>query len=379
MGRKTARLLFAGYGPVHFVCFRPLYERLRTLPGVEVWFSGGREIRMDEGVKEYDLHALYAPFDVPKNRLLTIEKMREQKFDMVFSAHTSGFFPRKRCTRVQIFHGVSFRNMAIRPEQMKHDHFFIIGPYMRRGFMKRRILPKGDRRALEIGFPKLDCLRDGSLDRNKILREVGLKGDRPVLLYAPTGAKYNSMETMGEDVLRRLKAEDRYDIIVKPHDHPKKTINWFEQLAPLEDAHFKVVRGFDVVPLLFVANLLISDASSVGSEFTLMDRPIIWLDVPKLLSAVRRKRKSMDLQTYGRHTGITVRKPADVPKKVAWFLDHPGHRSSARRAMSSDLFYGPGTATDRAMDWILKALSRRGIGPGLPKVETKRGRRLVTK
>ena len=37
------RILFTGYAPVHFVCFRPVYERLRRVPGVQVFVSGGRD------------------------------------------------------------------------------------------------------------------------------------------------------------------------------------------------------------------------------------------------------------------------------------------------------------------------------------------------
>jgi hypothetical protein len=30
------RILFAGYAPVHFICFQPLYRRLRRMRGIEV-------------------------------------------------------------------------------------------------------------------------------------------------------------------------------------------------------------------------------------------------------------------------------------------------------------------------------------------------------
>lgn len=357
---KAARLLFAGYAPVHFVCFRPVYERLRDLPGVEVCFSGGRVVdEREDGTKVYDTAALYDPLDVPRDRVLTLEEMRTRPFDLVFSAHTSGFFPLRRCPRVQIFHGVSFRNMAIREKQDQYDYFFVAGPYMRRGFRKRGVLPAGDPRALEIGFPKLDCLVDGSLDREAILRGLKLKGERPVLLYAPTGAKGNSLETMGEEVIRRIKAADRWDLLVKPHDHPKNRIDWFARLRKFEGAHVKLVRDFDVVPYLYAADLLITDASSVASEYSLLDRPIVFLDVPQVLATARRKGSLVDLHTYGRRTGITVRKPAAVAGVIRWFLEHPGYRGSVRRAMSRDLFYAPGTATDRAVDWVLRKLARR--------------------
>jgi hypothetical protein len=357
---KPARLLFAGYAPVHFVCFRPVYERLKDVPGVEFYFSGGKVVaETPEGGKVYDAEELYRPFDLPRERVLPLAQMRPRAFDLVFCAHTSGFFPRRRCPRVQIFHGVSFRNMAVRERQDQYDAFFIVGPYMRRAFQRRRILPAGDPRAVEVGFPKLDRLVDGSLDRGEILRGLGLRGDRPVVLYAPTGAKGNSLETMGEEVIARLRAAGRYDLLVKPHDHPKHRIDWFARLRRYEGAHVKLVRDYDVVPSLYAADLLVSDASSVATEFTLLDRPIVFLDVPSLLAAARRKGSLVDLHTYGRRTGLTVRKAREVPAAVRWFLEHPRYRSSVRQATARDLFYDPGRATERAAEWILRRLSRR--------------------
>ncbi len=357
---KPARLLFSGYAPVHFVCFRPVYERLREVPGVEVYFSGGKVVgEREDGTKIHDAAALYRPFGLPRDRVLELDEMRPRSFDLAFCAHTSGFFPSRRCRRVQIFHGISFRNLAIRERQDQYDHFFIVGPYMRRGFRKQGVLPAGDPRALPIGFPKLDRLVDGSLDRGAILRGLGLRGDRPVLLYAPTGARGNSLETMGEEAIRAIRSTGRYDLLVKPHDHPKNRIDWFARLRRLEGPHVRLVRDFDVVPYLFASDLLLTDASSVASEYALLDRPIVFLDVPQVLAAARKKGSMVDLRTYGRRTGITVRRPGELAGVLRWFLEHPGYRGSVRRAMAEDLFFEPGTATDRAVGWILRTLSRR--------------------
>jgi CDP-glycerol glycerophosphotransferase (TagB/SpsB family) len=308
---------------------------------------------------DHDTAGLYKGFGLPSSRVLTLDAMRPRRFDMVFCAHTSGFFPRRRCPRVQIFHGVSFRNMAVRDMQRHYDYAFMVGPYMKRAFVRGRIFRRDDPRALEIGFPKLDRLVDGSLDRSRILHDLNLKGDRPVLLYAPTGARFNSMEVMGEEVIARIKAQGRYDLLIKPHDHPKNRIDWFSRLRRFEGPHVKLIHDYDVVPYLFVADLLISDASSVASEYSLLDRPIVFLDVPKVIAAARKKSGMVDLKTYGRKTGVTVRRAADLPEVVRWFLAHPRHRSSVRRAMAKDLFFDPGRATQRAVDWIVNRLGRK--------------------
>jgi CDP-glycerol:poly(glycerophosphate) glycerophosphotransferase len=354
------RILFTGYAPVHFVCFRPIYERLRRLPGTQVFLSGGQEAGGEGGDGQVPISAreLYRSFRVPAREVLPLEAMRRQRFDMVFCAHVSGYFPREDNERVQIFHGLSFRNMAVRRDVLVYDHLFITGPYMRRAFQEQQLLRPSDPRLVPIGFPKVDRLVDGSLDRGAILRRLGLSGRRPVLLYAPTGQKGNSLETLGEEVIRRLRASGRYDILIKLHDHPRdKTVDWASRLKPLLDRHTKLVRDFDIVPYLFVADLLVSDASSVSSEYSLLDRPMVFLDVPDMIAAMKAKGRAVDLETWGRKAGATVRWPDEAVEAVRESLAHPRRGSEVRREMARDLFYNPGRAADAALAWIRDRLA----------------------
>ncbi len=352
----TKKIVFAGYAPVHFVCFRPIYRRLVRTPGLDVYLSG--ELRAGEAGAE----SLYRPFRIPKERILPLSDMRRRSFDMVMCAHVSGYFPRSDRGRVHLFHGLSFRNAAVRRDVLVYDHMFIVGPYMTRLFRKNQLLRSGDPRCVPIGFPKVDALLNGSLDRQRILGHLGFSGRRPVVLYAPTGQRYNSLETgVGEEVITRLRATKRYDILIKPHDHPRgKSVNWPARLRRLRDAHTRLVSDYDIVPYLFVADLLITDASSVSSEYSLLDRPMVFLDVPELLAAAGKKGGSVDLRTWGRRGGVTVRWPDQAAEAVEWSLAHPKHSSDVRRAMAEDLFYNPGHATEAAVRWILSRLSLNG-------------------
>lgn len=353
---RSSRILFAGYAPVHFVCFRPLYRVLRRMRGVEVFFSGGREDPAP-GHGPLTARALFAPFHLPPNRILSLDAMRRQSFDLVFCAHVSGFFPRHDGGRVQLFHGVSFRNMAVRRDVLVYDHLFVVGPYMRGLFTQQQMLRDDDSRLVPIGFPKLDPLVDGSLDRAKVLRRLGISGRRPVVLYAPTGQRDNSLEHMGEAFLQRLRATRRYDVLIKLHDHPRDaSTDWPARLRPLLDDHTRLVRDYDIVPAMFVADVLVSDASSVSNEFVLMDRPMVFLDVPQMLATMQRKGVAIDLETWGRKGGVTVRWPDEAVDAVAWSLAHPRRGAGVRQAMARSLFYHPGRATQAAIAWTCERL-----------------------
>jgi hypothetical protein len=355
-GNKPKRILFAGYAPVHFVCFQPLYERLRRLKNVQVMLSGGRD-GDGNGVEPLSAARLYAPFRVPKSQVVELDEIRKQTFDIVFCAHVSGYFPAREEERVQLFHGVSFRNMAVRRDVLVYDRLFVVGPYMRRLFTEKQMLRESDPRLVNVGFPKLDRLVNGSLRRRAILDRFGFSGRRPVVLYAPTGQKDNSLEHTGEAVLERLKARKKYDILIKLHDHPRERgVDWPARLKPLLDRRTKLVKDFDIVPSLFAADLLVSDASSVSNEYALLNRPMVFLDVPQLLANMERKGAALDLDTWGRKGGVTARWPDEAAEAVAWSLAHPRHMSGVRRAMSRDLFYNPGRATDAAMVWVTQRL-----------------------
>jgi hypothetical protein len=297
---------------------------------------------------------MYGPFGVDPKHVLPVAEMRERSFDVLFAGNTKLIEPRHAARRIQIFHGISFRNKSVRSDNMGCDHYFLVGPYMHRRFVESGLLAADDPRAVPIGFMKTDRLLDGTLTRERELRRLGLDGTRPVLLYAPTGQRHNSLETMGEDVIRRLAATGRFDVLIKPHDHPKrKTIDWFERLAPLEDDHCRVLRDPDVIPLLFVADLLISDASSVSSEYSVLDRPMVFLDVPKLIANAGKSETSMlDLDTWGRRAGAIVGEPDAVTDAVDAGLEDPASHAEIRRAMAGDLLYNPGRATDAAMTWL---------------------------
>ncbi len=352
MSNPKTRVLFTGYAPVHFVCFKPLYERLVRSNDFDVFLSGGLRTETETGLL-HDSAGLYRPFGVPAEHVLTVDEIGEQDFDLLFGANTKLISPRSAGLRVQIFHGISFRNKSVRDENMGCDHYFLIGPYMHRKFVEAGLLGASDPRALEVGFMKTDALRRGPFDRRESARRNGFDGTRPIVLYAPTGQKRNSLETMGEEVLRRLAATGRYDLLVKLHDHPKdKTVDWATRLAPLEDEHLRIARDPDVVPLLRLADLLISDASSVTSEYALLDRPMVFLDVPQLLNRAT-KSGALDTATWGRRAGVVVEQPEEVVAVVAAELAEPERLAPVRQAMAADLFYNPGAATDAAMEWML--------------------------
>ena len=350
---SPTKVLFTGYAPVHFTCFKPLYDRLVNDPQFAVCVSGGLRRKTEHGTL-YDHRGLYGRFGLAPDKVLSVEQIKEQDFDVLFAGNTKMILPRSVGMRIQIFHGVSFRNKAVRAENLGADFYFLVGPYMQRAFSQAGLLSPDDPRGLPIGFLKTDRLLNGQLDRQALLDRYGFTGERPVVLYAPTGQKHNSLETMGEQVIEQLAGTEQYDLLIKPHDHPKNTdVDWFAHLDRLQDQHTRLVKDPDVIPLIFIADLLITDASSVSNEYALLDRPMVFLDVPELLAKAGNAAGSMiDLDTWGRRCGPVVKQPEDIVDTVQRSFDDPTRFSEVRQAMAADLFYNPGIATDAALEWF---------------------------
>jgi CDP-glycerol glycerophosphotransferase (TagB/SpsB family) len=357
------RVLFSGYAKVHFVCFLPVYEQLRDDPDIELFLSGGFKSVEGEDVT-FSVEGFYDEFPVDHSRILDAEATRQQDFDVLVCAHLSDvLFPRAANRTVQIFHGVSFKNLAVREKALRYDYLCLPGRYHAEQYVKQGLIRANSATGLITGFPKVDALGQPFSDRSGLLRGLGLDPDRPTLLLAPTGDKYNALELMGREVIQAIAAQGAWNLLVKPHDHPKNDIDWFSELADLEGEGVRLVRDKNVVPYLHSADVLLTDASSVALEYTLLDRPILFLDTPKLIKRLKKKAPALDLDTYGRKLGRIVAGPEDVVNQISDCLASPGRESALRRQAAEHLFHLPGEAAKRVAGVIRHAA---GLEAALP-------------
>ncbi|MFQ5354201.1 MAG: CDP-glycerol glycerophosphotransferase family protein [Thermodesulfobacteriota bacterium] len=371
--KKKKRVLFTGYAQVHFVCFLPVYRILAEDPDVEVFLSGGFQRKEGDDVS-YDLTGFYEPFSVDMEHVISLERVRRESFDVLVSAHLSDtLFPKSVGKKVQIFHGVSIKNLAVREKALRYDILCLPGRYHGELYRKNGLIRESGTEYFITGFPKTDSLATGSgLDREALLAGMGLDPKLPTILFAPTGEKYNALDMMGREVVEAISRPGLWNLLVKPHDHPKKNIDWFTELAPFESGRVRLVRDRDISPYLFAADLLITDMSSVAVEYTLMDRPIIFLDIPKLMRRVTKRAPALDLQTYGRRTGRLVSAPAELESAIKDSLANPDREGELRRSMAAHLFHDPGNAARNVAGVVRCAAGlARAVPEGVVVLETK--------
>jgi CDP-glycerol glycerophosphotransferase (TagB/SpsB family) len=340
---------------MNFAVFRPILDRLAV------------DERIESSVtSHHHSHSFYADLPLPPG--VHVRSHFGAVLHQTDLAICPGFYFRggKVGTRVQIFHGVSFKSYAVNEKLRSFDQAFVTGEFHRRQ-IERAGLGEATR-LRRIGMPKTDLLVSDGPSREEVLRPLGLDPGRPAVLYAPTRSSEvgSSVDRFGLEILRALSGQDDFSVLIKLHDRSLPRWgrhldrNWEEELAPYrEHARIRFVETHDIVPLMAVADLLISDVSSVANEFLLRDRPIVYLDLPAHNEWIRRRAAELgegDLLGWGREPGEVVADPADLLKAVRHGLAHPEEKSELRRRNAEVFFYHPGRATAAAVRAICEIL-----------------------
>ena len=357
IGRTKRRILFEAASPLSLAAFRPVLELLQRDPRIEMWFTSS------DGA--WDRLSLFGSAGITE-RVIAASDARWMKFDAYINTDfwNMTWLPR-RTVRLHLFHGVAGKYSLDAPTRIAP----VVATFDRLMFPNRGRLrsyadaglvdPEGPAAAL-IGYPKVDCLVDGSLNRVTILRSLGLDPEAPTVLYAPTWSPYSSLNLAGESIIASL-ARRGGNVIVKLHDRSYDLsarasggIDWRLRIERLcRDFGVHVAQGFDASPYMFAADALVTDHSSVGFEYLLLDRPLVVVDCPDLLVKAR---VSRDKVAKLRSVAEVISGP-DAGAAVGRALADPGRHSALRRSIADEMFYGAGQASLRAAECIYQALT----------------------
>jgi hypothetical protein len=278
--------------------------------------------------------------------------------------------------RIMMFHGVAGKYSRIYdcPERSMRDwdRLFFINRRRMENFYRVRAIDADSPAARLVGYPKLDCLVDGSIHRDDVLNEIGIDPSRPTVLYAPTWSPYSSLNLLGQDLVQAL-VNAGYAVIVKLHDRSRDRlhthsggIDWPAVLEPiLRTGGGWLADGSDACPYMAAADVLITDHSSVGFEYLLLNRPLIRISIPELIAKTDINPDYVDLL---KEASVTARDVDEAVAAVEKCLSAPAFLSQSRQAVAEELFYKPGTATARAVRELYEVIELDP--PGVPILKT---------
>jgi len=342
------RVLVNARTAMNYATVAPIVERLQRDVRIELYFASSENPALTESI--------YADAVEPY-KLITPLQASLFQFDVYLASDFLWMKLPRGPRRVQTFHGVAgkYRTVYDSPSQSMRgwDRLFFINERRLRHFIESGAIDDGSDAARLIGMPKLDCLVDGSLQRNNLLAEMGISPARRTVLYAPTWSPHSSVVSMGEELVRRL-GEAGYAVIVKLHDRSRDLqfvnsggVDWGERLAPILQTFGGVLaQGNNSSPYLAAADLMITDHSSVGFEYLLLDRPLIRIHVPELIKNTDIEPTYVDLLASA---AASVANVDEVMTEVERGFADSKANSETRVAVANEMFYKPGTATDRAV------------------------------
>jgi len=169
--------------------------------------------------------------------------------------------------KVQLFHGLGVE----KPSHYKIRHFFDVyctsGPIVTKNFQRRQKRYKYFS-VVETGWPKVDHI----LNYNTVnLKDrFNIPQNKKIILFAPThSSKMQSAQALLPTISQIKKEEELW--LLKFHELMDKDL----VAKAKQTAGFRVIEDYDITPYLHLADLLISDTSSVIYEFMLLDKPIV--------------------------------------------------------------------------------------------------------
>jgi CDP-glycerol glycerophosphotransferase (TagB/SpsB family) len=179
-----------------------------------------------------------------------------------------------RGVKVQIFHGLAGEKEGHFKIHGYFDLYLTQGPYFTEKFEKLALEYKNFS-VIETGWSKLDnffTIEDKTLDRKA---NMLLKHDaRHIILYAPTFSPDLTSAYVMKNVIKRLATNHKELLfIIKFHD--KMNSETVQEYKELDIPNILLIEESDINPLLHMADLLISDTSSVVYEFIFLDKPVI--------------------------------------------------------------------------------------------------------
>ena len=172
--------------------------------------------------------------------------------------------------KVQIFHGLCEEKRGHYDITGFFDLYCTPGPIMTEKF--KELKKKHDTFLVkETGWPKMDyfCSIPGIKEMKK---KMGFDVKNKLILYAPTfSPKYTSAEDLF-DSIKNMQSFG-YQWVTKFHELEKN--DTVKKYKTIESDSFHISSDFNIFQWMKVADLLITDTSSVAYEYLALNRPII--------------------------------------------------------------------------------------------------------
>ena len=269
MGR--IKILFKMFYLYHKAAYDPLIDIFSSDSEYDVAISLTNEVTRKFGIFDKKDSNNILSTSLPKNVRISDEN---EQFDIVIVPDVVDEKKYGNTLLCMFYHGLTFTKTVTYRELEKHKPnkyiIFAESDYAVEQLEKSGSLHNSE--VYKIGYPKLDPLfQTDMFNKEDILRFLGLDINKKTVLYAPT-YKPTSVYDLKDAIFEATK---NYNLVIKLHHYAWKgkyarhnQHKIFEQRLKKYD-HAIVVPNeyYSIIPLLYVADTLVSEASGAITEF----------------------------------------------------------------------------------------------------------------
>lgn len=261
--------------------------------------------------------------------------------------------------KINAVYGAGKELTAVRPSQGLYDICLVYGERMARlhNFFSHSII---------IGNPKFDDWFNNEFDA-VFLQELQAKlnPDKKTVLYLPTHSDLSSIDQLADEL---KKITRNYNVIVKMHYYTSREES--ERAKSLEYPGIILLEDYvDVLSLLKVADVVVSDNSSAIFDAVLADKPVVVSDFwdEEFLDNEHKIRKKYRRGTAGALTYsgsieqvvkregwvLTIQRAEELEKKIEEAIDETDYFRLKREDLRRELFsFTDGHCARRAAEAI---------------------------
>lgn len=251
--RENKNYLFYVTLSYSFSILRPIANEVISQGGNVAWFiPEGSEA--EPFLKESDV------------RLLDVPEVKKYAPDAILAPgnYIPDLFPG---VKVQVFHGFDSGKKNKFKVRSFFDLYCTQGPNITKAFEE---ICDGTYDVVETGWSKLDALF------NEHELTSSYKTEKPLILYAPTFSPRLTSTYQLHSYIKELLAIKDWQWLVKLH--PKATKDEIALFKSLECDKLRFIETSELIPLLQAADVLLSDTSSILTEFALQNKPVVALN-----------------------------------------------------------------------------------------------------
>jgi CDP-glycerol glycerophosphotransferase (TagB/SpsB family) len=360
------KLLFKIGYIYHKAAMEPLIEAFASDPNYEIALSLNEERIRKWGIFLQPQNEAFKRAVEDKRFRFTDEN---EHFDVIIVGDTIRE-PAKYGRTLLCFvnHGTGIKNILYR-NLKRHAGtkymIFVEGDYRVEKLQESGCL--GESEVYKIGLPKLDpYFQPGYFDREKILTKYGLNPSKKTILFAPT-YKPTCMYEVKDAIFTET---ENYNLIIKLHHYswtgkyaPHKQHRIFERrvkkyphsvLIPLED--------YNILPLMAVADTLISEASSTVFDFLALDKIGIIYDLEgdKLKHSDGQPLLTTDNREFLSGAFVHIDRPDKIGEAIKCALNPTAEMKDKANEYRNYFFWG----LDGKASWRLKETVERLLVEG---------------